>query len=62
MRTDFETVELPLDVPFTISRGTTETTENVVVTVEHDGEVGYGAAAPSRRDHRDRRGAVAGVS
>jgi L-alanine-DL-glutamate epimerase-like enolase superfamily enzyme len=48
MRTDFETVELPLDVPFTISRGTTETTENVVVTVEHDGEVGYGAAAPSR--------------
>jgi L-alanine-DL-glutamate epimerase-like enolase superfamily enzyme len=48
MKTDFETVELPLDVPFTISRGTTETTENVVVMIKHGDEVGYGAAAPSR--------------
>ena len=45
----FETVELALDVPFTIARGTTTTTENVVVALDHDGETGYGAAAPSRR-------------
>ena len=43
----FETVELTLDVPFTISRGTTATTENVVVSLEHGGETGYGAAAPA---------------
>ncbi|MEF8806847.1 dipeptide epimerase [Natronomonas sp.] len=48
MNAHFETVELTLDVPFTISRGTTTTTENVVVTIDHDGETGYGAAAPSR--------------
>lgn len=49
MKADFETVSLSLDVPFRISRGTTETTENVVVTIDHDGETGYGAAAPSER-------------
>jgi L-alanine-DL-glutamate epimerase-like enolase superfamily enzyme len=49
MKTRFETVELHLDVPFTIARGTTTTTENVVVAVEHEGPTGYGAAAPSRR-------------
>lgn len=48
MNASFETVELTLDVPFTISRGTTTTTENVVVTIDHGGETGYGAAAPSR--------------
>ncbi|WP_336135543.1 dipeptide epimerase [Natronomonas amylolytica] len=48
MNAGFETVELTLDVPFTISRGTTATTENVVVAIDHDGETGYGAAAPSR--------------
>ncbi|MFO7925703.1 MAG: dipeptide epimerase [Halobacteriota archaeon] len=47
MNTAFETVELTLDVPFTISRGTAETTENVVVTLDAGGETGYGAAAPS---------------
>ena len=41
-----ETVDLQLDVPFTIARGTTTATENVVLTIEHDGETGYGAAAP----------------
>jgi L-alanine-DL-glutamate epimerase-like enolase superfamily enzyme len=47
MNARFETVELALEVPFTISRGTTTTTENVVVALEHDGETGYGAAAPA---------------
>jgi len=42
-----ETVDLQLDVPFTIARGTTTATENVLLTIEHDGETGYGAAAPS---------------
>ena len=42
-----ETVDLQLDVPFTIARGTTTATENVLVTLEHDGETGYGAAAPA---------------
>jgi len=49
MNTRFETVSLPLDIPFEIARGTTETAENVIVEIEHDGEIGYGAAAPSRR-------------
>lgn len=48
MNTSFETVSLSLDVPFEIARGRRETTENVVVELEHDGETGYGAAAPSR--------------
>ena len=48
MNARFETVELALDVPFTIARGTTTTTENVVVEIEHDGQTGYGAAAPAR--------------
>jgi L-alanine-DL-glutamate epimerase-like enolase superfamily enzyme len=47
MNVAFERVELALDVPFTISRGTTAMTENVVVTLEVGGETGYGAAAPS---------------
>ena len=49
MNVRFETVSLPLDVPFEIARGTTETAENVIVEIEHGGETGYGAAAPSRR-------------
>ena len=42
-----ETVDLQLDVPFTIARGTTTATENIVLILEHNGETGYGAAAPS---------------
>lgn len=39
---------LELDRPFTISRGTTTTTENVIVRLEDDNEtVGIGGAAPS---------------
>ena len=47
LETDFETVDLSLDVPFRISRGTTATTENVVATVTAGERTGYGAAAPS---------------
>lgn len=43
-----ERLSLELDRPFTISRGTTEHKENVVVTLEDaGGTVGVGAAAPS---------------
>lgn len=42
----FERVSMPLDRPFTISRGTTETTENVIVTLSDGDHVGIGAAAP----------------
>ncbi len=45
--TGFERVSLPLEFPFTISRGTTEKAENVIVRIS-DGEfVGIGGAAPS---------------
>ena len=48
LHTDFERVALPLADAFTISRGTTETAENVLVRVEDgDGNVGLGNAAPS---------------
>ena len=47
LSTAFERVELTLDVPFTIARGTMTTTENVIVEVSYDGETGYGAAGPS---------------
>jgi L-alanine-DL-glutamate epimerase-like enolase superfamily enzyme len=43
----FERLELTLDHPFGISRGTTETTEALVVRLEVDGETGLGAAAPA---------------
>jgi len=42
-----ERLELPLEDAFTISRGTTETAENVLVRLERDGIEGVGAAAPS---------------
>ena len=48
MNTRFHTHTLSLEVPFEISRGTKEETQNVVVEIEHDGETGIGAAAPSR--------------
>ncbi|MFB6217959.1 MAG: dipeptide epimerase [Halobacteriaceae archaeon] len=40
---------LPLDTPFTISRGTTETADVVVVRLDAGDREGVGAAAPSRR-------------
>lgn len=46
----FERVSLTLDTPFTIARGTTTETENVIVRLEDPaGTVGVGAAAPSAR-------------
>ena len=47
MNADVERVELETAHPFGISRGTTTTAENVIVTLEHDGTVGRGGAAPS---------------
>lgn len=48
LETEFERVELPLENAFTISRGTQEVAENVVVRVtDGDGTVGIGGAAPS---------------
>jgi len=48
LTTEFERVSLPLEYPFTISRGTMDSAENVVVTVRDDeGTQGVGAAAPS---------------
>lgn len=47
LNTSFERVSLSLDQPFSISRGTTETVENIVVRIT-DGEfTGLGAAAPT---------------
>ncbi|UPV74809.1 dipeptide epimerase [Halorussus limi] len=48
LETAFERVSLPLEDAFTISRGTQETAENVVVRVaDGEGNEGVGAAAPS---------------
>jgi L-alanine-DL-glutamate epimerase-like enolase superfamily enzyme len=47
LATSVERVELDLEFPFTIARGTTETVENVVVEVDDGDHVGVGAAAPS---------------
>ncbi|WP_336343789.1 dipeptide epimerase [Halalkalicoccus ordinarius] len=47
LETDFERVSLPLEFPFTIARGTTETAENVIVRVDDGEHVGIGGAAPS---------------
>jgi L-alanine-DL-glutamate epimerase-like enolase superfamily enzyme len=44
-----ERVDLDLDRPFTISRGTTETAENVLVRLSDGDHTGVGAAAPARR-------------
>ncbi|RRJ33728.1 dipeptide epimerase [Halocatena pleomorpha] len=46
LEASFERVSLPLDRPFTISRGTTETTENVIVRIDDGERTGVGAAAP----------------
>jgi len=48
LTTSFERVEMALEHPFTIARGTQETVANVVVRVEdEDGTVGIGGAGPS---------------
>jgi len=40
---------LPLAEPFVIARNTTEVAEVVWVELEHEGETGYGEAAPIER-------------
>lgn len=46
--TENERIELPLEDDFTIARGTTSTTENVLVRLtDESGRVGLGSAAPS---------------
>ena len=45
--TSVERVELPLDVPFEISRGAMDITEVVVVRIDDGEHVGIGAASPS---------------
>jgi L-alanine-DL-glutamate epimerase-like enolase superfamily enzyme len=48
LETSFERVEMDLEFPFTIARGTTETTEALVVRVrDDDGNEGVGGAGPS---------------
>lgn len=47
LTTEFERVSMPLEFPFTISRGTIEEAENVIVRIS-DGELtGIGGAGPS---------------
>jgi L-alanine-DL-glutamate epimerase-like enolase superfamily enzyme len=62
LETSFERVSLPLERPFTISRGTRETVENVLVRVEDGdtGTTGVGAAAPSTH-YGETADTVAGV-
>jgi L-alanine-DL-glutamate epimerase-like enolase superfamily enzyme len=52
---------LELAEPFTISRGTTETTEVVYVELEHDGRTGYGEATPIDRYDQTAESAMAFV-
>src|ERR687898_2040515 len=50
---------LPLAEPFVIARSTTEVAEVVWVELEHDGERGYGEAAPVDRYHESAQSALA---
>lgn len=49
LETDVERIALETEDPFTIARGTTTTTENVVVCISDGDHEGIGAAAPSAR-------------
>ena len=50
LETGFERIELPLERPFVIARGTSEIAENVLVTIEDEqGRRGLGAGAPIAR-------------
>lgn len=50
---EMEVIELPLENPFTISRGTKKTVQNVIVWLSADGITGYGEAAPNSRYNED---------
>jgi len=52
-RLDFETVDLHLRQPFTISRGTKDKVTNVFVKLTAGGITGYGEAAPNTRYEED---------
>lgn len=47
MNWTIESHDLPLSKPFGISRGTSDTSEAVVVELTHEGTTGYGAVTPS---------------
>lgn len=48
LTTSYDRVELPLERPFTIARGTTTATENVIVEItDEDGRTGIGGAGPA---------------
>lgn len=50
LKTSIERIELSLEHPFTISRGTSESVDNVIVRIESEsGPAGIGGAAPSPR-------------
>jgi L-Ala-D/L-Glu epimerase len=53
------TEAIPLAEPFAIARETTEVAELVWVELEHEGERGYGEAAPSDRYHESPGSALA---
>jgi len=48
MEVRLEEMNLELKVPFTIARGSTEVSHNVLCVVESEGVEGYGEAAPSK--------------
>lgn len=48
-----EVLELKLDQPFTIARGTKKSVRNVMVTLNADGITGYGEADPNTRYNED---------
>ena len=49
MKIRFHTIELQLKHPFTISRGSSNVRQNIILELEHDGIIGYGEAAPIQR-------------
>lgn len=49
MKLSFKQYTLRLKHPFTLSRGSSDTRQSVIVEIEHDGLVGYGEAAPIMR-------------
>ena len=60
MKVTCKTLELELDIPFTIFRGTTAVKEICIAEIEHEGILGYGEASPSAY-YGDSLEAAAGV-
>ncbi len=55
-------IQLRLKTPFRLSRGTSETRDNVIVEVEHDGARGRGEAAPISRYRENADSAAAALA